>query len=128
MSRISQKILAKPKVYMDKEYDLGGGELELIRIYKPTVADWNWFQSKVADASAEGQKVSLPPDIYADIVIRAAHDPENGQRIFLPTEKDAIKNSDLECLLQIANDWIGMLTAGRERAVKNSEAPTAVGE
>ena len=69
MSRISQKILAKPKVYMDKEYDLGGGELELIRIYKPTVADWNWFQSKVADASAEGQKVSLPPDIYADIVL-----------------------------------------------------------
>ena len=126
MSRIiADRLLGKPREYTDKEYDIGGGDMLKVRMFKPSVSDWNWFQSEVAaSVNAAGGKVNLPPDIYADIVIRGVYDPETGQKAFTVADRDSIRNSSLQAFVQMANDWIGMLIGrGAEETSKNSETP-----
>jgi len=126
---IAEKLLSKAKEYIDKEYDIGGGDTVKVRIYKPSVSDWNWFQSEMAAAvKPGGGKLAIPPDIYADIVIRGVYDPATGKPAFNPTERDSIKNSDLQVFVHMANDWMSMLIGkGPEEISKNSATPTPGG-
>lgn len=126
---IAEKMLGKTREYIDKDYDIGGGDMLKVRIFKPSVSDWNWFQSEVAAAvGAAGGKVNLPPDIYADIVIRGIYDPETGQKAFTLADRDSIRDSSVQAFVQMANDWIGMLLGkGAEEVSKNSVTPSQGG-
>ena len=127
---IAEKLLSKSREYVDKEYDIGGGDAVKVRIYKPSVSDWNWFQSQVASqvkATSKGN-VTLPPDIYADIVIRGIYDPATGEKAFTQAERDSIQNSDIVAFVQMANDWMAMLIGkGADEISKNSATPSEGG-
>ena len=118
MANIAELFLSSDeRAYTDNEYNLGKGKQATIRLFEPTTEDKLWLISMERIYTAQGKPV--PAGEIVDLIIRVCYDPENNQKVFLPTMRDALLKSSKPAVIKIYNDWMGLVAGNLEEYAKN---------
>lgn len=84
-------------------------------------------RADIMDAALQDDGSLSLKRFYPDVVILASHDPETGERIFDPADRDALmakSGKALDRLAEVALELSGMTEESRKEAGKDSPSTT----